>query len=139
MELDYALEVTLPENTAHEVVDVSARDKLEINTKAKLFSSVSYTVASDWMRLANGSYDQMSTEGLSAEEVLQTTEFSDNYRIRLRECFAAVAVDRSHPTLVSHRVTLRSVSDLAPSKGVDPGLVAIAERGNSRGNDLITF
>ena len=79
------------------------------------------------MRLANGLYDQMLTEGFSAEEVLQTTEFSDNNRIRLRECFAAVAVDRSHPTPVSHRVTLRSVSDQALSKGVDPELVAIAE------------
>lgn len=47
MELNYALEVPRPENIAREVVDVSARDKLEINTKAKLFSSVSYNVASD--------------------------------------------------------------------------------------------
>ena len=40
MELDYALEVTLPENTAREVVDVSARDKLG-STPKQSFSALS--------------------------------------------------------------------------------------------------
>ena len=128
IEENMAIEVPLPENTAREVVDVSAEDQVKLNTKARLFESVSYEVASDWMRLANGLYDRMLADALSVDEVLTTIEVSDDNRLRLRECLATVAVARLHPTPVSHPVTLRGVQPESLSEGVDEELVAFVEQ-----------
>jgi hypothetical protein len=109
-------------------VDVSAEDQVKLNTKARLFDSMSYEVASDWMRLANGLYDRMLADALSVDEVLGTIEVSDDNRLRLRECLATVAVARLHPTPVSHPVTLRGVQPESLSEGVDEELVAFVEQ-----------
>ncbi len=123
-----AIEVPLPENTAREVVDLSAEDQVNLDTKARLFQSVSYKVASDWMKLANGLYDRMLADSLSVDEVLATIEVSDDNRLRLRECLATVAVARLHPSPVNHPVTLRGVQAEAISEGVDEELVAFVEQ-----------
>ena len=123
-----AIEVPLPENTAREVVDVSSKDQVQLNTKAKLFESVSYAVASDWMGLANGLYDRMLADGLSMDEVLATIEVSDDNHHRLRESIVTVAVSRLHPTPVSHPVTLRGVRAESLSEDVDPNLVAFMDQ-----------
>ena len=122
------IEVPLPSNTAREVVDVSSKDKVELDTRAKLFSCVSYRVASDWMRLADGLYDKILTEGLSVDEVLATIDVTNENRLRLRESLAAVAVGRSHPTPVSHPMTLRTVASEALGQDADADLVAVVEQ-----------
>ena len=128
IDISEAIVVPLPENTAREVVDVSAKDEVELDRRAKLFSSVSYRVASDWMVLADGLYDKALAENLSPEEAMAGVELSESDRARLREAFSAVAVNRMHPTPVGHPVTLRTLREEALTDEVDPELLAAVER-----------
>lgn len=127
-EIEEAIEVPLPENTAREVVDVSSKEQVKLDRKAKLFSCVSYCVASDWMVLADALYDKALADNLSSEEVLASVDLDDSDRLRLREAFSAVAVNRIHPTAVSHPVTLRALREEALENEVDPDLLATVER-----------
>ncbi len=127
-EIPEAILVPLPENTAREVVDVSAKEHVKLNTSVKLFSNVSYRVASRWMELADALYDKALAEHLSPDQAIANLDISDEDKIRLREAFAAVAVNRAHPTAVEHPVTLRGIRDETLEEGVDPGLVAAVER-----------
>ncbi len=120
-----AIAVPLPENTSREVVDVSSEREVDLDTKAKLFCSVSYRVASAWMRLAEGLYDRAMADGLSPAEVLARVDVSDDDHLRLREALAAVAIGRAHPTPVGHPVTLRTIASEDLAEGVDQELVAL--------------
>ena len=128
VEIAEAIEVPLPENTAREVVDVSAKDEVNLDTRAKLFSCVDYRIASSWMNLAEALYDRALAEALTPEEVIASVKLADEDRARLREAFSSVAANRAHPTSIGHPITLRQMREEALSDEVDPELVAAVER-----------
>ncbi len=134
VETPHGIEVPLPENTSREVVDMSAREVFESEEgseeakRAKLFSNVSYRVASDWMVIADNIYDQMMSEGLTIEAALRRIEVTDRDRGRIREAMAAIAIGRLNPTPVGHQLTLRALREESLEANVDPALVALVDR-----------
>jgi conjugative relaxase-like TrwC/TraI family protein len=128
IEVKEIIEVPLPENTAREVVDVSSKEQTDLDKRAKLFSCLNYQVASDWMNLAEAVYEKALTENLDPAQAIESVDLPDEDRPRLREAFTAVAVNRAHPTPVSHPVTLRTMREEALEDEVDADLVAAVER-----------
>ena len=134
VETPASIEVPLPENTAREVVDMSAQEVFESQEgnekakRAKLFSNVSYRVASDWMVIADNIYDQVLSEGFTVDDALGRLDISDRDRGRIREAVGAVTVGRLNPTPVRHQLTLKTVREESLEADADPALVALVDR-----------
>jgi conjugative relaxase-like TrwC/TraI family protein len=128
-----AIEVPLPENTAREIVDMSAREIFERQEgsdaakRAKLFANVSYRVASDWMVIATNIYDQALGAGITIDDALASLDVNDRDRARIREAIAAVAVGRLNPTPVGHQLTLKTLREESLEADADPALVALVD------------